>query len=260
MKVLLLGGASETMPLAMALATRGLEVIASTATDNELDVGGHPKIKRRIGRLTAEEMAAFIREEGIGAVLDATHPFAVEAQKNAMSAANTAGLPYLRFERPGLTMDYERVHWADDHEEAAQIAFSFGKAALLTTGSRNLAPYVRQSVETGVPLVARVLPHPESEEACRKNGLDFSSVIFARGPFSVEENLETINKYSIGVMVTKESGQAGGVMEKVESCRLSGIPLVVVRRPREEAGDSFADMEKITQAVMVIAGGNGANG
>jgi precorrin-6A/cobalt-precorrin-6A reductase len=69
----------------------------------------------------------------------------------------------------------ERVHLAEDHASAAKIAFRFGRPVLLTTGSRNLAPYADQARATGIPLMVRALPIPESLETCEKGCFrDFS--------------------------------------------------------------------------------------
>lgn len=40
--ILLLGGTSDTAPIARGLAAVGLPVLVSTATDIDLDVGVHP--------------------------------------------------------------------------------------------------------------------------------------------------------------------------------------------------------------------------
>ncbi len=52
----------------------------------------------------------------------------------------------------------------------------------------------------------------------------------------MEDNLKTIEKYGIGVLVSKDSGEAGGLYEKIESARRMNIPVILVRRPDQEAG------------------------
>ena len=116
---------------------------------------------------------------------------------------------------------------------AAKVAFSFGLPVLLTTGSRNLEPYVNEANAKGIRLVARVLSHPSSIEACRKAGISDDNIVSGRGPFSVEENLAIIKRYGIGVLVTKDSGIAGGVPEKLEAAHLAGCRVVLVQRPAE---------------------------
>ncbi|MBI3794693.1 MAG: precorrin-6A reductase [Nitrospinae bacterium] len=250
--ILLLGGTSETRPIALALAEKGLDVLASTATDNELDVGNHPRIIRRSGRMNEEEMAELISSKDIRLLLDASHPYAAIVHQTAFNAAKNTGVPYFRFERPGLGKGIEKIIWAEGHEDAGSCAFSFGLPVLLTTGSRNLMPYVRLARERSIPIVARVLPHVESEEACVRAGLSGAEVIFARGPFSVEENLRVIKENKIGVVVTKDSGAAGGVEEKLEAVRIAGCRLVVVGRPSVPVSDVFTSVESVVESACAL--------
>ncbi|MBI5178109.1 MAG: precorrin-6A reductase [Nitrospinae bacterium] len=246
--ILLLGGTSETKPIAIALAAAGYAVLVSTATDNALDVGDHPKITRRAGRLTQEGMVELVKENEVAIFIDATHPFAIVAHETAQKAASLAGIPYIRYQRPSTQYDSEGILYAESHEQAAASAFSFGKPVLLTTGSRNLLPYAEKSRASGSRVIARVLPHPESLDACKQAGLPSASVIAKRGPFSVDENLEVIRNFNIGVIVTKDSGSSGGVPEKLEAARMAGCRVVMVRKP-DGSGTSFDSVPQLVAEV-----------
>ena len=250
--ILLLGGTSETMGIATAFAEAGWRTLVSTATDNELDTGNHPLIQRRAGRMTKDAMADLARETGAMVIVDATHPYALEAKVTATAVSADTGIPYISFMRPGIRYDYELIHFADDHEEAAVLAFSLGRPVLLTTGSRNLLPYARERSRTGIRMVARVLPHPESSLACHAAGLSEDEVITGRGPYSVGENVEVIRRYGVGAIVTKESGAAGGVPEKVEAARREGIHVIMVERPAPPASDATASVDELVAAVRRV--------
>ncbi len=256
--ILLFGGTSETAGLAAALAGAGWRTLVSTATDNELDVGNNPLIERRSGRMAKDDMAALARERGVTVIVDATHPYAAEAKITIAAVARDAGLPLVSFLRAGNAYDYERIHYVKDHDEAAVAAFSFGKPVLLTTGSRNLLPYARERAKNGIRLVARVLPHPESSAACHAAGLADGEVITGRGPFTVEENVAVIRKYGIGALVTKESGDAGGVPEKVEAARREGCHVVIIDRPEQSVKNACGTADDVVAAVRhIICNGNG---
>ncbi len=247
--ILLLGGTSETAVIANALAERGFLVLVSTATDNELDVGISRRIKKRTGRMDDIEMAAVIKEKEISAVVDATHPFAEIASKTAEASAKKTGVPYFRYLRETQRYDYKKIIMVKNHQEAANAAFKAGKPPLLTTGSRNLAPYVEQSRKTGIKIVARVLPHEESRDSCRRAGLSGENIIFARGPFTVKENLELIKKFDIGTVVTKDSGKAGGVIEKIEAAKITGCAVVLIERPDDGGSNSFESVEELVDSL-----------
>lgn len=230
--ILLLGGTSETAALAAALAAAGHTVVVSTATEAPLELPDHPLVRRRRGRLDAAAMAAFLRDSGSTALVDAAHPYAVEAHANAEQAARAAAIPYFRWHRAETGLDgLEGVAVAGNHEEAARTAFSYGHTVLLTVGSRNLEPYAREAARTGLGVFARVLPLEESLEYCRRVGLPEAAILAARGPFSVKENRAAIRLAGAGTVVTKDGGIEGGLPAKIEAARIEGCRLVAIRRP-----------------------------
>ncbi|MGA2404950.1 MAG: precorrin-6A reductase [Syntrophobacteraceae bacterium] len=247
--ILLLGGTSETATLATALVEAGYRVLVSTATDVALDVGNHPGIRRRTGRLNEDAMAALVREQDIVSILDATHPYATLVQTTAQKVAELLAIPYFRWLRPGTIIEDQKILFAADHQHAAHIACSFGRPVLLTTGSKNLEPYVHEACRVGVPLIVRVLGHPESLEACRLTGIDELSIISGRGPFSKEENLAVIRKFDIGVLVTKDSGIPGGVRSKIEAAQLENCQVVIVQRPEHTVRMVFDSVRDLLEAV-----------
>lgn len=248
--ILLLGGTSETARVAAALAEKGLDVLVSTSTDIELDVGEHPRIIRRSGVLDKESMSSLVESHGITVIVDATHPYATLAHAHAREAAEKRGLPYVRLERPEILRDHDSVIVADGHDQAAAIACSFGKPVLLTTGAKNIEPYARACRDTGVDLAVRVLPHPESMQAALSAGIEEEKIVAERGPFTVEENRSVIRKFGIGVLVTKDSGTAGGVPAKMEAARKEQCRIVVVRRPEEPPVNVTHDVAELVEAVL----------
>jgi precorrin-6A/cobalt-precorrin-6A reductase len=246
--ILLLGGTSETAPIASALATAGFKVLVCTATNARLNVGDHPNISRRAGKLDRDQMLRLSIQQGLIAIVDASHPYATSVQSNARSVADQLKIPYLSWVRPPTPEGDNLTISAPDHETAAKVAFSFGLPVLLTTGSRNLKPYVRESSATGERLVVRVLSHPDSIEACRKAGISDDDIVSCRGPFSIQENLSVIKQFGIGVLVTKESGVAGGVPEKLEAGRLAGCRVVLVERPAKSCkAQGFNDVSELVR-------------
>jgi precorrin-6A/cobalt-precorrin-6A reductase len=247
--ILLLGGTSETAPLAEAIADAGYEVLVSTATDVPLAVGNHPRIAHRRGRLTDPEMIALAHERGIRAIVDATHPYASGVRATAESVAAQTGIPYLTFIRPGGVAEQDGVRFAADHSEAARLACEAGRPILLTVGSKNVGVYAAEAARCGVLLVARVLSHPDSLQLCRDAGLPDDRIITGRGPFTVDENRRLIQQFGIGVIVTKDSGEAGGVPAKLEAARAEQCLLIVVGRPPQQSTHAFNDMRALVDAL-----------
>ena len=242
--ILLLGGTSETVAIAQALVKQGWEVLLSTATTMPLRGQLPAGVRTRSGMLDEQGMANLIQEEKITAVVDATHPYAVAVSQNAWKACQALGVRYVAFERARAVEG--PVHGVPTHQAAAELAFSFGKPVLLTIGVRNLAPYVAEARKCGVAMRARVLNHPDSVTACHDAGLSDSEMLCADGPFTVEENIKHLQ--SFGVLVTKDSGEAGGVDTKLEAARQCGCEVVVVERPSRPVS-GYASIEELVQAV-----------
>jgi precorrin-6A/cobalt-precorrin-6A reductase len=247
--ILLLGGTKETGCIAQGLAEAGYEVLVSQASDIPLDIGSHPRIRRRRGELDEGRLAALIREREIKAIVDSTHPYARIIRASARRVAERASILYLTLIRPSGIANTDGILWAADHEESARIAFSLGAPVLLTIGSRNLSPYAEESRRTKIPVTVRVLPYADSLRACEAEGFPQERVIPGRGPFSVEENRTVLRKYRIGVLVTKDSGHAGGAPEKMEAARLEGCRVVAIRRPDYGFGGVFDNPEDLVNAV-----------
>jgi len=251
--ILLMGGTSETSPIAVSLARAGYRVLVSCATQIKLDTGSHPNITLRRGMLDANEICSLVKAQGIALIIDAAHPYATGAHAAAREAARLAAIPYLAYVRPAdAAYTGAGIIYAADHHEAAKAAFAANKPVLLTTGSRNLAPYAREAKRTSIPLIVRVLPEKSSLEACRAAGIPEDRIIAARGPFSLEENRDAIRRFAVGVVVTKDSGQAGGGRDKMEAARREGCTVVVVQRPAVPSAPSFSDPSLLLEHIISI--------
>ena len=251
--ILLMGGTSETSLLAVNLARTGYRVLVSCATQIDLDIGSHPNITLRRGPMGAGEIYALVKARGIALLVDAAHPYASAAHASAREAARLAAIPYLAYIRPADAPYTEAgIICAADHNEAAKAAFAANKPVLLTTGSRNLTPYAGEAKRTNIPLIVRVLPEKSSLKACQAAGIPEDHIIAARGPFSLEENRDAIRRFAVGVLVTKDSGQAGGVREKMEAARREGCTVVVVQRPVAPSAPSFSDSSLLLEHIISI--------
>lgn len=252
--ILLLGGTSESAPLAGALAEAGYPVLVSMATDVPLDIPAHQCIRRRHGPLDEQAMSALIHREGIRLIIDATHPFAAVAKRTALAVATQLQIPCLGLTRqPGITAG-ESVLRVPDHEVGARVAFEFGKPVLLTIGSKNLRPYAREARRRQLPIVARVLDCPESIAACRELELSQDRLILGRGPFSFEQNREEIRRFRIGVLVTKDSGRPGGFEAKLQAAAAEGCQIVVVDRPPCTVAPGVASVAEAVCAAKAMLG------
>ena len=53
-----------------------------------------------------------------------------------------------------------------------------------------------------------------------------------KGAASLEENIELIERYDASAMITKESGEIGGVVEKIQAANEKDIAVIMIQRPK----------------------------
>jgi precorrin-6A/cobalt-precorrin-6A reductase len=69
-----------------------------------------------------------------------------------------------------------------------------------------------------------------------------------KGAASLEENIELIEKYDAGVMITKESGEVGGVIEKIQAANEKDVAVVMIQRPKIDElnkNDIVSDLDEL---------------
>ena len=251
MKIVIFGGTSEGRELSSELAKMGAEVLVSVASDYGVEEQGAAEGVTVEGGVKDEEgICGMIR--GADLVIDATHPFAVVVTDNIRRATEAEGIERLRLLRGESTSAEDAGEQADiryvkDPQDAARMAGELGGKVLLTTGSKDLGLYAA-AIDPEF-LYPRVLPLVASIEACEAAGIPHRNIIAVQGPFSEELNKAVIHEYEIDVMVTKDSGAAGGFPEKIRAAGDCRIPVIVIRRPEEE-GLSFEEILAVCREKM----------
>lgn len=239
MKLLVLAGTEDGRELAEALRSRGHDILVSTLTDYGADLALEQGLQVRSGAMDTQTLLDLIEGGGFAAIVDATHPYAVRVKEIAKTVCQERSIPYLRWQRPSLDLEaYPLIHWAENISRAALIAAELGYRILLTTGSNALPEWVAQPTLQDKRLYIRVLPTSEVLARCEGLGFKPNQIIAAQGPFSQEWDEAMFKQLRIDVVVTKESGKVGGTLEKVQACHRLNIPLVILKRPVNDAQDS----------------------
>jgi precorrin-6x reductase len=245
-KILIFGGTSEEHGLISALANYPVAVTLCVASEYGATLlpQENGKLKIHTGRMDGAKIADFLLDGGFSAVVDATHPYAVEVTRNINRAAVETGTPYLRLLRDSSTLD--GVVTVGSVREAAENLKELKGNVLIATGSKELAAY------TIVPdyqarLYPRVLPTIESIETCLSNGFPASHIIAMHGPFSKELNIALMKQFKVNTIVTKDGGKPGGFPEKLEAVRELGADIIVIRRPDDEGLTQSEVIERLSE-------------
>ena len=238
-KVIVFAGTTEGYEISRFLGENQIPVLACVATEyGSKSLKESSSLHVQAGRLDENEMKELFSREKPELVLDATHPYAAEVTRNIRKACEEAEVSYTRILRTGSGQ--QNAVYVKDTQEAAEYLKGTTGNVLLTTGSKELAAF------TSVPdykerLFARVLSLPSVIESCQALGFEGRNLIAMQGPFSMELNQAMLAQYQCKYLVTKDSGKAGGFLEKIQAAEACGATVVIIGRPLVEEGLSLRE-------------------
>lgn len=234
-KILILGGTTEARQLAGKLAGHH-DVTLSLAgrTENPVAQG----VPVRVGGFGgAQGLAAYLRDNRVDLLIDATHPYAAQISANAAEAARMSGIPAIALRRPAWEqMPGDRWTLVDDSAQAVAALAATPRKIFLALGRQELAPfeaapehsYVIRSVDPVEPPLA--VPR--------------AAYILARGPFSEADDKALLKTHSIDAIVAKNSG-GQATYGKIAAARKLGIEVFLIRRPSLPDMTSGANVEEV---------------
>lgn len=246
---LVFAGTSEGRQLAGFLTEHHIAAQICVATEyGETLLESSEYVQIHTGRMDADEMGVYIRElmqNGLRAVIDATHPHAADVTRNIKLACEATGQRYIRLlrEKVNLSESDHIVSFSTCGEAAKWLEEQKGRI-FLTTGLKEL-PEIAGQISDISRLYARVLPQPEAFTVAEQIGLPKKQLICMQGPFSKELNIAMLHETGANYLLTKESGAAGGFADKVQAAKEAGAICVVIRRPVEESGFSLQEVEAL---------------
>lgn len=236
MKVIILGGTKDSINIIQHIKKNyDSYILTTTTTEYGAKLAKEGGSDKTIARpLPKEEIIQIIQEEKYEILIDATHPFAEHITQTSVSISHELNMPYIRFERPTTDfkdMDTTHIHYVKSFTEAGKlIEKEFREGNVLHFAGANTMGEILKyiSVDRFYP---RILKVDSSIEKCNQLGVDPNHIIPMKGAASLEENIELIEKYNASVMITKESGEIGGVIEKIQAANEKNVAVVMIQRP-----------------------------
>ena len=242
MRVLLLGGTAEGRDLAARLDPQ-VDLISSLAgrvPDPALPVG-----EVRIGGFGGTDgLRTWLSGNDIGAVVDATHPFAATMTAHAAVACADLGLPHVVLRRPAWDPGGATVVGSDT-EAAKWVAAQGYSRVFLTTGRSGTVPFR----DSDAWFLIRVVTAPEPDTLPPNREL-----LFSRGPYDYDGECALLREHRIEVLVTKNSG-GSLTSAKLDAAHALGVDVVMIDRPPLPPGATV--VTSVDEAVdWVISRGN----
>lgn len=238
LRVLLLAGTAEAREIAAGLATMpGVTAIASLSGATR-SPAAFPVPVRSGGFGGVDGFVRYLKAERIGAVIDASHPFAARISVRTAAVCGAHGLRYLSVQRPAwLAQAGDDWHPIAREDEAADL-IPIGARVFLATGPARLDHFAGLS---GRVLICRRIDPPPVP-------FPFPGGMYVQGrpPFSTEQELETFRKFRVDWLVTRNSGGVAG-RNKLEAARLLGLPVAMIDRP-----PTPQDVPRVTTAIAAL--------
>jgi precorrin-6A/cobalt-precorrin-6A reductase len=234
-RILILGGTGDAAALTQRLRELPhIQVISSLAgrtqtpllPDGPVRVGGFGGVAG---------LTDYLNQQQIDLVIDATHPFANQISWNAAAATTAANVARLMLIRPAWekTADDNWIE-VESHEAAAKALPELAKRVFLTIGRQELAAF---SDLQDMWFLMRMIDPPTS------GTVPPGHILLARGPFTLANEIELLDHYKIGAVVSKNSG-GEATYAKIIAARQTNIPVVMVQRSSMPVGEWVAGIEE----------------
>lgn len=269
--VIIFGGTTEGRRLAEFCGEHKIQTVVCVVSEyGEMLVPESTSVRVIRRALEKDEMEALFVAEKPSLVLDATHPYARVVTENVTQVCQKMGIVWYRVLRKSEleTKNADSIVTVDSVDQAVEWLKSHEGTVLVTTGSKELVKY------TAIPdykerIFARILPDSQALLNSETLGFLRNHMIAMQGPFSLEMNIATMRMTGANYLVTKESGHAGGFLDKIHAAEVVGATALVIGRPLKETGISLEEacqylepfgMETITRTITLIGIGMGAPG
>ena len=222
--ILILIGTGDGLQLAKELGLRA-EFNVHIFVDKRSRFRSNLKVVGEISSLRNEEFfLGFLIENGIEALIDASHPFDNETTELCKRVSKLADIKLTHFLRPSWTPTIDD-NWTSVRtlDEAAKT-IPDGSNVFIATGRIGLEKFSKlTSSKFFIRRLGKIKMH------CP---LDNGKFIYGDPPFSLKDELSLFRSLKIDILVIKNVGGEGS-FAKVEAARAMNISVIMIERPQK---------------------------
>lgn len=180
------------------------------------------------GAMLPKDIVDFCKKNKINAIVDAAHPFALNLHNNIAEASNSLKIPVIRLERKYSHFKNDLVHYFSSYAKAISYLKQqdFSKLLALTGVNTisSLKPYWEER-----HTIFRILDREESHKKAKADNFPKEQLIYYQ---KNSDDLALFRSIKPSAIITKESGESGGLSEKVDAAIQLKIPILIVERPQ----------------------------
>ena len=249
----IIGGTKDSRSiLDEVLKVREDEIIVSTATEygGKLleDVAKNEKVHVLSERLNVLQIESMILEKKIDLIIDASHPYAQNISNTVISmvsylnerAEKGKEIKYVRFERKMVDYGSENVFKFKNLQEIIMFLNKVENKNVLSTLGSNTLEEIKEIREKN-NLFVRILPTTTSIQSAEELGY-----------LPKNMNIAMLKDFKIDYLITKESGETGGELQKVEACQECGVKILAIKRPVLNYGIFFHTIEELIEYIVKL--------
>lgn len=237
LNVFLMGGTKESIEIIKFIKNNFNSYILTTTTTEygsklAIDGGSDATIAKPLPK---DEIINILNgKTNFDIFIDATHPFASHVTNTAIEVSKICKIPYIRFERPTSNfenIDNSRVIQVNSFDDAGKlIAEKYNQSNVLHFAGANTMETILKYVSPEY-FYPRILEVKSSLEKCEELGIKKDHIIPMKGTSTIEENEKLIEKTDASIIITKESGDIGGVIPKIKAANSKNIDVLLITRP-----------------------------
>lgn len=227
--ILVFGGTTEGRNIAQFLESKKIPFLYSTKTKLQQLPGSCALALH--GAMDKQQMIQCCIEHKVRLIINGSHPFATLLHHTIASAAQKLNIKVLRLQR----------HYPDLNNQAYVNCFDSFQCACEYLLKKKLEPLLALTGVQTIPLLENYWRHNEcwirilNSDASKKRALALefpSENIIASDPGdSLQQEIELIRGTKAQAILTKESGDSGFFLSKMNAAQTCKIPFLVIKRP-----------------------------
>jgi len=239
LRVLILGGTTEASALARHIAGDARLAPILSLAGRTSNPTAQPIAMRSGGFGGIAGLVGFLRDNAIEAVVDATHPYADQMSRHAVTACHETGTPLASLLRPEWQpFAGDRWQAVPDFAAAAQALGATPRRVFLSLGRQELPVFAAAPQHR---YIARLIERPDGTRLPPDLKL-----VQARGPFDIEAERQLLTGEKIEVVVSKNAGGTA-TYAKIEAARALALPVVMIARPHKPTGHLMTGVEDVVR-------------
>lgn len=226
--ILVFGGTTEGKKVAALLESLAMPFVYSTKTNipfAETEIASY-----RHGALDENQLEAYLIQNSIKTIINASHPFAEILHKTIATVAERLKVPVIRFGRKLLPKTIHSLVCYVNTYDAALELLKENQTLLALTGVQSikkLKPWWLNNTS-----YFRILNRPESLAIARESNFPEKQLILGLPSANLEKEMGLIEAKRIEIILTKETGNSGFLSTKIEAALKTNTQIIIINQPK----------------------------